>query len=100
LGKQFKTFSLLIPEILGMLYSKSLNILASDTETIRAAKTFLEFLQFSSKYNNHITIHEQINYLIINNTTITQDQLKSLAPEKLLQIEGLIKDAQRADKQN
>ena len=66
LGKQFKTFSLLIPEILGMLYSKSLNSLASDMETIRAAKTFLEFLQFSSKYNNYITTHEQINYLIIH----------------------------------
>ncbi len=100
LGKQFKTFSLLIPEILGMLYSKCFNPLASDMETIRAAKTFLEFLQFSSKYNNYITIHEQINYLTINNTTITQDQLKSLAPEKLLQIEDLIKDAQRDDKQN
>jgi len=100
LGKQFKTFSLLIPEILGMLYSKSFNPLASDMETIRAAKTILEFLQFSSKYNNSITIHEQVNFLTINNTIITQDQLKSLAPEKLLQIEDLIKDAQRDEKQN
>jgi len=100
LGMQFKTFSLLIPEILGMLYSKSFDPLASEMETIRAAKTILEFLQFSFKYSNYITIHEQINYLTINNTTITQDQLKSLAPEKLLQIEDLIKDAQRDDKQN
>jgi len=100
LGKQFNTFSLLIPEILGMLYSKSFNPLASDMETIRAAKTILEFLQFSSKYSNYITIHEKINYLIINNTTITQDQLKSLAPEQLSQIEYLIMDAQRNDEQN
>jgi len=35
------------------------------------------------------TLHIQIN-----NTTITQEQLQKLSPDKLSQIEGLIKDAE------
>ena len=93
LGKQFRTYHLLIPQIMGMLYSKCFNLLASEVESLRAAKTILELLQFSSKYSNYITINKQVNYLTINNTTITQDQLQKLSPDKLSEIEGLINDA-------
>jgi len=69
-------------------------------ETIRAAKTILEFLQFSSKYGSSVFIGEQNNHIIINNTTITQDQLQKLSPDKLSEIEGLINEAQETVKLN
>jgi hypothetical protein len=59
---------------------------------VSAAKLFLDSVGHSNNASTNNTFIENQNTQInINNTIITQEQVQSLSPEDLKQIEGLIK---------
>jgi len=100
LGKEFNKYTLLMPKVLGCLYSLCFHEYSDRRDVIRASKVILDFLQFSTKYGGSVSIREQNNHITINNTTITQDQLQKLSPDKLSEIEMLINEAQETVKLN
>jgi len=89
-----------MPKVLGVLYGTCFHEFSDRRDVIRASKVILDFLQFSTKYGGSVSIREQNNHITINNTTVTQDQLQKLSPDKLSEIEELINEAQELVKLN
>jgi len=59
---------------------------------IRAAKLYFEIVgNINNQTGNNMLIQQQNNYIQINGTVLSQENIKQLTPEQLAQIEGVIK---------
>ncbi|GAB3926619.1 hypothetical protein [Mucilaginibacter myungsuensis] len=58
---------------------------------MRAAKLYFEMIGTLNKQQPATVVNEQNNYIQINNTILSQQNLKSLSAEQLDMIEGIIK---------
>jgi activator of 2-hydroxyglutaryl-CoA dehydratase len=57
---------------------------------IRAARLYFEMVGAINKQNTNTVVNEQNNYIQINNTILSQENLKQLTPEQLTQIENIV----------
>jgi hypothetical protein len=57
---------------------------------IKAARLYLEMVGAINKRHTGTIVNEQNNYIQINNTILSQENLKQLSPEQLNQIESII----------
>lgn len=66
----------------------------ADGGDIRAAKLYFEMVGTLNKQPSARVVSEQNNYIQINNTILSQQNLKQLSAEQLNQIEGIINGRQ------
>ena len=57
---------------------------------MKAARLYLEMVGATNKRQANTVINEQNNYIQINNTILSQENLKQLSTEQLNQIENII----------
>jgi len=57
---------------------------------IRAAKLYLETIGTTHKQQSHTVVKSQNNHIQINNTILSQENLKRLSAEQLNQIEHIV----------
>ncbi|HEY4325930.1 MAG TPA: hypothetical protein VGN20_18215 [Mucilaginibacter sp.] len=57
---------------------------------MRAARLYPETVGAINKQHTNTVVNEQNNYIQINNTILSQDNLKQLTAEQLNQIESII----------
>ena len=81
--EQMEQFKFMAPRILANVYKVAGN------GDIRAARLFFEMVGAINKPGSTI-INEQKNYIQINNTILSQENLKQLTAEQLNQIENII----------
>jgi hypothetical protein len=62
---------------------------------IRAAKLYFEMIGEIDKQQAHTVVNEQTNYIQINNTILSQENLKQLSAEQLNQIESIVMNKQK-----
>lgn len=84
--KEYLTnIKVMTPKVISTLLNSALN------GDVKASKLFLEITgQLNREQANPTYIKNQNNYLQINNTRLTEEAIKNLPQEKLLQIEELI----------
>jgi hypothetical protein len=59
---------------------------------MRAAKLYFEMVGAINKPGTNTVVTEQKNYIQINNTILSQENLKQLTAEQLLQIENIVRE--------
>ncbi|MBD1363197.1 hypothetical protein IDJ77_05175 [Mucilaginibacter sp. ZT4R22] len=59
---------------------------------MRAARLYFEMVGAINKPGTNTVVTEQKNYIQINNTILSQENLKQLTAEQLLQIENIVRD--------
>ncbi|MEO7214665.1 hypothetical protein [Mucilaginibacter sp.] len=57
---------------------------------MKAARLYFEMVGAINKNSTHTVVNEQKNYIQINNTILSQENLKQLTAEQLLQIENIV----------
>jgi len=57
---------------------------------MKAARLYLEMVGAINKPQNNSVVNQQNNYIQINNTILSQENLKQLTAEQLNQIESII----------
>ena len=82
---EMEQFKFMAPRVLANVFKFALN---GDT---RAARLYLEMVGAINKMQNTV-VNEQNNYIQINNTILSQENLKQLTAEQLNQIESIITD--------
>jgi len=80
---QMEDFKFMAPKILANVFKY-----AADGD-MRAARLYFEVVGAINKKQNTV-VNEQTNYIQINNTILSQENLKELSPEELNQIESII----------
>ena len=80
-------YKILTSKVLARVYDYAVN------GDVQAAKLFFDVMgNLNKNASNQTYIENQNNYIQINNTTITQEQLQKLSPDKLSQIVGMIEE--------
>ena len=59
---------------------------------MRAARLYFEMAGITNKQQANTVINEQNNYIQINNTKLSQQNLEQLSAEQLNQIENIIRN--------
>ena len=79
-------FKFMAPNLLASVFKFALN---GDT---RAARLYFEMIGALNARQNHTLVSNQNNYIQINNTILSQENLQQLTAEQLNQIERIIRD--------
>jgi len=77
-------FKFMAPKIMASVFRFASN------GDIRAARLYFEMVGAINKQNTNTVVNEQNNYIQINNTILSQENLKQLTPEQLTQIENIV----------
>ncbi|MBB5395323.1 hypothetical protein [Mucilaginibacter sp. AK015] len=83
---EMQQFKFMAPNVLTSVFNSALN------GDMKAARLYLEMVGAANKQRSGTVINEQNNYLQINNTILSQENLKHLTPAQLNQIESIIND--------
>ena len=83
--QQAEQFTFMAPQLLANVYKFALD------GDIRAARLYFEIIGTKTTQPQHTLPGPQNNYIQINNTILSQQNLASLTSEQLNQIEGIIK---------
>jgi hypothetical protein len=81
---EMEQFKFMVPRLLANIYKFALN---GDT---KAARLYFEMVGAINKKQTNTVVNEQNNYIQINNTILSQENLKRLTAEQLNQIESII----------
>ena len=81
---EMEQFKFMAPNVLANVFKHALN------GDIKAARLYLQMVGAANKQPANTVINEQNNYIQINNTILSQENLKQLSPEQLNQIENII----------
>jgi len=81
---QMEQFKFMAPKMLANVFK------AAGSGDIRAARLYFEMVGAINKLQNNTVINGQNNYIQINNTILSQENLKQLSEEQLKQIESII----------
>jgi predicted transcriptional regulator len=81
---QMEQFKFMAPKMLANVFK------AAGTGDIRAARLYFEMVGAMNKPQANTVINGQNNYIQINNTILSQENLKQLSEEQLKQIESII----------
>jgi hypothetical protein len=82
---EMEQFKLMAPNVLANVFKHALN------GDMRAARLYFEMVGANKQQSNTV-INEQNNYIQINNTKLSQQNLEQLSPEQLSQIENIIRN--------
>ena len=77
-------FKLMAPNVLASVFKSAIN---GDT---KAARLYFEMVGAISKQQPGMVVNEQNNYIQVNNTILSQENLRALTAEQLNQIEQII----------
>jgi hypothetical protein len=83
---EMEQFKFMAPNVLANVFRSALK------GDMRAARLYLEMVGANAKRPANTVINEQNNYLQINNTILSQENLKQLSPEQLNQMENIIRN--------
>ena len=81
---EMEQFKFMAPRVLANVFKFAVN------GDMKAARLYLEMVGATAKRQTSTVINEQNNYLQINNTILSQENLKQLTAEQLNQIENII----------
>jgi len=81
---QLEQFKLMAPDLLANVFK-----FASNGDT-KAARLYFEMIGAINRKHTGTVVNEQNNYIQINNTTLSQENLKQLSAEQLNQIERIV----------
>jgi predicted transcriptional regulator len=81
-------FKFMAPNVLASLFKSAIN---GDT---KAARLYLEMVGAINKQQPGRVVNEQNNYIQVNNTILSQENLRALSAEQLNQIEHIITNGQ------
>jgi hypothetical protein len=81
---EMEQFIFMAPNILANVYKYAL------TGDMRAARLYLEMVGAINKKQGNTVVNEQNSYIQINNTILSQENLKQLSAKQLNQIESII----------
>jgi predicted transcriptional regulator len=81
---KMEQFKFMAPNVLANVFKHALN------GDMRAARLYFEMVGAPYKQQANTVINEQNNYIQINNTILSQENLKQLSAEQLNQIENII----------
>ena len=81
---EMEQFKFMAPNVLANVFKHALN------GDMRAARLYFEMVGAPNKQQANTVINEQNNYIQINNTILSQENLKQLSAEQLNQIENII----------
>ena len=84
LRKKMEQFKFMAPKILANVFKFALN------GDMRAARLYFEMVGAVNKQQTNTVVNEQKNYIQINNTILSQENLKRLTAEQLNQIESIV----------
>ena len=84
---QAEQFKIMAPSIMAKVFQFAVN------GDIRAAKLYLETIGATHKQQSHTIVKSQNNHIQINNTILSQENLKRLSAEQLNQIEHIVAKA-------
>jgi len=80
-------FKFMAPNVLASVFKSAIN---GDT---KAARLYLEMVGAITKQQPGMVVNEQNNYIQVNNTILSQENLRALSAEQLNQIEHIITNA-------
>ncbi|HZX59158.1 MAG TPA: hypothetical protein VFE54_10540 [Mucilaginibacter sp.] len=83
---EMEQFKFIAPNVLASVGKHALN------GDVRAARLYFEMVGASKQSRTGGVINEQNNYIQINNTILSQENLKQLSEEALNQIENIIRN--------
>jgi hypothetical protein len=81
---QMEGFKFMAPQLLANVFKY-----AGDGD-MRAARLFFEMVGAINKQQSNTAVNRQTNYIQVNNTILSQENLKQLSPRQLNQIEKII----------
>ena len=81
---EMEQFKFMAPNVLANVFKHALN------GDIKAARLYLQMVGAANKQPANTVINEQNNYIQINNTILSQENLRALTAEQLNQIEHII----------
>jgi hypothetical protein len=84
LTEEMEQFKFMAPRVLANVFKFALN------GDIRAARLYFEMVGAINKQQTNTVVNEQNNYIQINNTILSQENIKRLSAEQLNQIESII----------
>jgi len=83
---EMEQFKFMAPNVLATVFKQALN------GDIKAARLYLEMVGATNKQTSATVINEQNNYIQINNTILSQQNLEQLTTDQLNQIENIIRN--------
>jgi len=86
-AEELEQFKFMAPRILANVFKFALN------GDMKAARLYFEMVGTVNKQQAGTVVNEQNNYIQINNTILSQENLKQLSAEQLNQIENIIMSA-------
>jgi predicted transcriptional regulator len=81
---EMEQFKFMAPSVLAGVFKNAIN---GDT---KAARLYLEMAGTMNKQTTNTVINEQNNYIQINNTILSQENLNQLTADQLNQIESIV----------
>jgi len=84
---ELERFKFMAPKVLANVFKFALN------GDMKAARLYFEMIGTVNKRQSGSVVNEQNNYIQINNTILSQENLKQLSEEQLNQIENIITSA-------
>ena len=82
--EEMEQFKFMVPKVIAKVFKFAVN------GDIKAARLYLEMVGVINKKQVNTVVNEQNNYIQINNTILSQENLKRLSAEQLSQIENVI----------
>jgi hypothetical protein len=82
---QMEQFHFMAPNVLAGVYKSAL------TGNVRAARLYFDMIGANAKQPAGTVINEQKNYIQVNNTILSQENLEQLSKEQLNEIENIIR---------
>ncbi|MCR8560665.1 hypothetical protein KXD93_23620 [Mucilaginibacter sp. BJC16-A38] len=83
-ARQMEQFKIMTPKLMAKVYKSAVN------GDVRAARLYLETFGATNKRQGKTVVNSQNNYIQINNTILSQENLKRLSAEQLKQIESVV----------
>jgi hypothetical protein len=83
---EMEQFKFMAPNVLAGVFKSALN------GDMRAARLYLDMVGATGKQPANTVINEQNNYIQINNTILSQENLEQLSAEQLNEIENIIRN--------
>ncbi|MDB5087531.1 MAG: hypothetical protein JWR09_1525 [Mucilaginibacter sp.] len=81
---EIEQFKFMAPKVLGTVFKFATN------GDVKAARLYFEMIGAINKQRSNTVVNEQTNYIQINNTILSQENLKQLSVEQLNQIECIV----------
>ncbi|MBS1526787.1 MAG: hypothetical protein JST19_14110 [Bacteroidetes bacterium] len=83
---EMEQFKFMAPNVLANVFKSAIS------GDMRAAKLYFDMVGATGKQSANTVINEQNNYIQINNTILSQENLKQLSAEQLNEIENIIRN--------